>query len=149
MNNDIKEAENHLNEIVQKNEDAIKGYKKAAENAKEVGLQNYFKNKARERRNFLNELKAATPVLDLDKGMDGSAKGAMHRAWMDMKAFFSGDNDESMLEEAIRGDKAAVEKYNEVLADTHLPINSANVIRKQRDWIVQDLEANKKLEDVM
>nr|WP_321413236.1 PA2169 family four-helix-bundle protein [uncultured Allomuricauda sp.] len=149
MNNDIKEIENHLNEIVRKNEDAIKGYKKAAENAKEVGLQNYFQNKARERSNFLNELKAATPALNLENDMDGSAKGAMHRAWMDTKAFFSSDNDESMLEEAIRGDKAAVENYNEVLANTHLPINSAAVIRKQRDWIVQDLEANKTLEDIM
>lgn len=149
MNNDIKEIENNLNDIVQKNEDAIKGYKKAAENAKETGLQNYFQNKARERRNFLNELKAATPALDIGNDMDGSAKGAMHRTWMDIKAFFSSENDESMLEEAIRGDKAAVEEYNEVLADTHLPINSASVIRKQRDWIVQDMEANKKLEDVI
>ena len=81
--------------------------------------------------------------------MDGTAKRAMHRTWMDIKAFFSGENDESMLEEAIRGDKAAVEEYDEVLADTHLPINAASVIRKQRNWIVQDMEANKKLEDVI
>ncbi|WP_421824470.1 ferritin-like domain-containing protein [Flagellimonas oceanensis] len=149
MNNDIKEIESNLNDIVQKNEDAIKGYKKAAENAKETGLQNYFLNKARERRNFLNELKASTPALDIGNDMDGTAKGAMHRTWMDIKAFFSGENDESMLEEAIRGDKAAVEEYNEVLADIHLPINAASVIRKQRNWIVQDMEANKKLEDVI
>lgn len=149
MNNDIKGIESNLNDIVQKNEDAIKGYKKAAENAKETGLQNYFLNKARERRNFLNELKASTPALDIGNDMDGTAKGAMHRTWMDIKAFFSGEKDESMLEEAIRGDKAAVEEYNEVLADTHLPINAASVIRKQRNWIVQDMEANKKLEDVI
>jgi len=33
MNNDIKEIEDSLNDIIQKNEDAIKGYEKAAENA--------------------------------------------------------------------------------------------------------------------
>lgn len=36
---------------------------------------------------------------------EGSFTGTMHRVWMDVKALFSADNDESMLEEAIRGEK--------------------------------------------
>ncbi|QLG46561.1 ferritin-like domain-containing protein [Costertonia aggregata] len=148
MNTDIKEIEDSLNDIIQKNEDAIKGYEKAAENAEEIGLQSYFQNKALERRNFLVELKASVPDLKTRDGIEGSTTGSMHRAWMDMKAFFSADDDESMLEEAIRGDKAAVEEYNEVLADTHLPTVAAGIIRKQRDWIQQDLEKIKSMEDV-
>lgn len=148
MNSDIKEIEDSLNDIIQKNEDAIKGYEKAAENADDMGLKSYFQNKARERGNFLVELKAAAPALKTRDDIDGSAMGSMHRAWMDVKAFFSGDNDESMLEEAIRGDKAAVEEYNEILADTHLPVEAASVIRKHRDWITQDLENNRTLEDL-
>lgn len=148
MNNDIKEIENCLNDIIQKNEDAIKGYEQAAENAQEIGLKNYFRNKSKERRNFLTELKSAAPALDTRDDIDGSVTGGMHRAWMDIKAFFSADNDEAMLEEAIRGDKAAVEEYNEVLADTHMPSEAASVIRKQRDWISQDLASIKSMEDV-
>ncbi|WP_318312614.1 ferritin-like domain-containing protein [Flagellimonas crocea] len=149
MNNDIKEIEDSINDIIQKNEDAIKGYEKAAENAKEIGLKNYFRTKCKERKNFLVGLKASVPALDTRDDVDGSAKGAMHRAWMDVKAFFSADNDESMLEEAIRGDKAAVEEYNEVLANTDLPIETAEIIREQRDWIVKNLEKIKRMEDVM
>ena len=149
MNNDIKEIEDRLNDIIQKNEDAIKGYEKAAEHAQGINLQNYFRKKAIERSNFLIELKAAAPALKSREGVDGSAAGSMHRVWMDVKAFFSDDNDESMLEEAIRGDKAAIQEYNEVLADTHLPLEAATAIRNQRDWINQDLQKIKTLEDLM
>lgn len=148
MNDDIKEIEDSLNDIIQKNEDAIKGYVKAAENAEDLGLKSYFETKASERRIFLTELKAAAPALKTRDELDGSAAGALHRTWMDVKAFFSGDNDEAMLEEAIRGDKAAIDEYNEVLADTHLPVEAATVIRKQRDWLKQNIEVNKTLEDL-
>jgi uncharacterized protein (TIGR02284 family) len=43
---------------------------------------------------------------ELDKG--GSVTGAAHRTWMEVKYWFSADDDESMLEEAIRGEKAAL-----------------------------------------
>ena len=148
MNTEIKEIEDNLNDIIQKNEDAIKGYEKASENAKEIGLQSYFRNKAKERRNFLVELKTAVPSLQTRDKVDGSAAGSMHRTWMDIKAFFSSDNDEAMLEEAIRGDKAAVEEYDEVLADGQLPMEASNVIRQQRDWIREDLEKIKTMEDI-
>lgn len=148
MNKDIKEIENRLNDIIQKNEDAIKGYEKAADNTKEAGLKMYFNNKARERRTFLVELKAATPALETRDKIDGSTAGALHRTWMDVKAFFSGDDAEAMLEEAIRGDKAAIEEYNEILADTHVPPSVASIIRAQRDSLKQDLAQNRTLEDL-
>ncbi|WP_086477832.1 ferritin-like domain-containing protein [Arenibacter amylolyticus] len=148
MNKDIKEIENRINDIIQKNEDAIKGYEKAAENTEETGLEMYFRNKARERRNFLVDLKSATPALDTRDKIEGSTKGALHRTWMDVKAFFSGDDAEAMLEEAIRGDKAAIEEYNEVLADTHIPPNVSSIIRAQRDWLKEDLAKNRTLEDL-
>ncbi|MCM4166481.1 hypothetical protein KCTC52924_03412 [Arenibacter antarcticus] len=148
MNTDIKEIEDRLNDIIQKNEDSVKGYKKAAENTENAGLQNYFWNKAKERRTFLVELKTSTPTLNTRDKIDGSTAGALHRTWMDVKAFFSGDDAEAMLEEAIRGDKAAIEEYNEVLANTLVPPSLSSIIRRQRDWLMQDLERIKTLEDL-
>ncbi|WP_282116635.1 ferritin-like domain-containing protein [Cellulophaga baltica] len=149
MNSDIKEIETKINSIIQKNEDAIMGYEKAAENAKGIGLQSYFSNKALERKNFLISLKSAAPALNLREDIDGSVTGALHRTWMDIKTAFSSDDDEAMLEEAIRGDKAAIEEYNEVLSDVHLPVAIATLIRQQITWIREDLEKIKSLEDVM
>tara|TARA_R110002050_G_scaffold25604_4_gene68178 strand:- start:4971 stop:5486 length:516 start_codon:yes stop_codon:yes gene_type:complete len=148
MYNNVRDIKDQLNDIIQKNEDSIKGYKKAAENTTEVGLQTYFLDKARERGIFLVELKSVVPAVNTRREIDGSTLGALHRTWMDVKAFFSGDEAESMLEEAIRGDNAAIEEYNDILEDGRLPLDVANVIRRQRDQLRQDLQRIKTLEDL-
>ena len=137
-----------LEEILEKNRDAEKGYKKAAENADGAALRSYFERKSSERANFCNELKSemATAYADFDE--DGTFTGTMHRAWMDIKNFFSSDSDEAMLEEAIRGDKAAFEEYEDVLNDNTLPTRIASIIRDQKMKIRTDLNNIKTLEDL-
>ncbi|MGY8913917.1 MAG: PA2169 family four-helix-bundle protein [Flavobacteriales bacterium] len=148
MNEDVKEIENRLQEIIDKNEDAIKGFQKAAENSKDVGTKSYFSERVKSRKNFLTQLKNASPELSLgNEKIEGTTAGAAHRTWMDIKAFFSNDNDESMLEEAVRGDKSAIEEYNEVLAETHVPARVKEILREQRDSIQNDLETSDILED--
>lgn len=137
-----------LEEILEKNRDAEKGYRKAADNADSASLKNYFENKAREREQFNNALKREMVANYDDIDDDSSFTGSIHRAWMDVKALFSGDNDESMLEEAIRGDKAAVEEYDDVLEDTSLPNSIATLIREQKTKIRTDLNKIKSMEDL-
>ncbi len=148
MNEQVKEIESKLSNIIEKNEDAIKGFEKAAENAKETAIQSFFSQRAQNRRTFLTQLRNSASELNLgDTDITGSTTGAMHRTWMDIKAFFSTDNDEAMLEEAVRGDKAAVEEYNKVLAESHVPISVKGILREQRDSIQNDLETSDILED--
>lgn len=148
MNEDVKEIESKLSEIIEKNEDAIKGFEKAADNADEAGIKSFFLKRAENRRSFLTQLRNSVPELDLgDREIEGSTTGAAHRTWMDIKSFFSADDDEAMLEEAVRGDKAAVEEYNEVLAETHVPMKVKEILREQRDSIQNDLETSDILED--
>ncbi|MFS4417431.1 ferritin-like domain-containing protein [Maribacter sp. 2307ULW6-5] len=137
-----------LEEILEKNRDAEKGYGKAAENAESPSLRAFFERKGRERSEFNRELKSAMVANYDDVDDDSSFTGSIHRAWMDVKAFFSGDDDESMLEEAIRGDKAAVEEYDEVLEDTNLPAAIGSIIREQRNKIQTDLNKVKSMEDL-
>ncbi|WP_373516213.1 PA2169 family four-helix-bundle protein [Pricia sp.] len=148
MSTKHEEMVDQLEEILEKNRDAEKGYKKAAENADSISLKSYFEKKARDRKSFNDSLKREL-VANYDKiDDDGSFGGTIHRTWMDVKAFFSGDNDESMLEEAIRGDKSAVEEYEEVLEDTTLPSSIATLIRDQQMKIRTDLNKIKTLEDL-
>ncbi len=138
-----------MKDLVSKNEDAIKGFQKAAENSKDKGIKTFFEGKAENRQLFLKTLHNATTDLDLgDREVEGSMTGKAHRAWMDVKSFFSGDDDEAMLEEAVRGDKAAVEEYNEVLAETMVPHRLKEIIREQRDEIQNTLETSEILEDL-
>ena len=138
-----------MREILEKNRDAEKGFAKAAENAKNLGLKTYFDKKSAERRAFNGQLISAIQTIYSDFDAEGSFTGTIHRVWMDMKAFISGDNDESMLEESIRGDKAAVEEYTEVLKDNTLPSSIRHLISEQLQKIKIDIAKNQQLEDFL
>ena len=148
MSTTQKELVDQLEEILAKNIDAQKGYHKASENAESTSLRSFFEKKAMERKTFNNDLKQQL-IASYDEIDDsGSFTGSIHRTWMDVKAMFSSDNDESMLEEAIRGDKAAIEEYEEVLENTSLPNSIAMLIRDQKLKIRTDLNKIKSLEDL-
>lgn len=149
MNNDIKNIEDRMKQIIKKNEDSVKGFEKASENAQERGIKNYFEQRAQKRRLFIKTLHNATPALQTGKmEIEGSAKGTAHRAWMDIKAFFSGDNDGVMLKESVRGDESAISEYNEILTDSMVPHRIKEIIREQRDEIQNDLETLQILEEI-
>ncbi|WP_299125754.1 PA2169 family four-helix-bundle protein [uncultured Winogradskyella sp.] len=148
MSNYTEEVGEKLNGLLEKTYDAEKGYKKAAENVEHSGLKSFFNRKAQERYNFGHELKSEIKSFgqDVDKG--GSITGSAHRAWMDVKSLFSNDNAESMLEEAIRGEKSSVEEYNDVLNETSLPSTTKLLLSKQKQTIESGLSTIERLEDL-
>ena len=147
MSTYTEEVGNKLNELLEKTYDAEKGFKKAAENIDNPQLKAFFESKAKQRYDFGHELK--TEIMSFGQKVDkgDSITGKAHRAWMDVKALFSLDNAESMLEEAIRGEKAAIEEYEDVLEDTSLPSTTATILRSQKEAIKNGLSNIKILED--
>lgn len=139
---------NKLNDLLEKTYDAEKGFKKASENVNNPSLKTYFRNKAQERYNFGHELKTEIRSFNQDVDKGGSLTGKAHRAWMDVKNLFSGDNEESMLEEAIRGEKAAVSEYEDVLSETSLPLSTKSVLQSQKNIINEGLTKINALEDL-
>lgn len=136
-----------LNNLLTKSYDAEAGYKKAAEKVNNAGLKNFFKNRAQDRYNFGHEIKEEVRSFgqEVDKGTSFTADA--HRAWMDIKTAFTTDTDEAVLEEAIRGEKASVEEYNEILAETSLPNSTRAILEKQRNNIQNALNEVKALEE--
>lgn len=143
-----EEVGEKLNALLEKTYDAEKGFNKASENIENTALKNYFKSKAEERRSFGQELKTEIRAFNQDVDKGGSLTGTVHRAWMDIKAFFSFDDEESMLEEAIRGEKAAVEEYDDVLCETSLPSSTKSLLESQKNKIENGLKNIKTLEDL-
>lgn len=137
-----------LNDLLEKNYDAEKGFKMASDNAKHAGLKSYFSNKAQERYNFGHQIKTELRNFGEEPDKGGSVTGAAHRTWMEVKSWFSADNDESMLEEAIRGEKASVEEYHDVLQETTLPASTKEILTTQKSKIEQGLSNIKRLEDI-
>ncbi|SNR13911.1 ferritin-like domain-containing protein [Tenacibaculum jejuense] len=144
-----QEVASQLNGLLMKNYDAEKGYQTAAENVNSDVLTSLFERKAEERKKFGNELKKEIRMFGQMPQDNGSNLGTIHRAWMDTKAFFSLDNDKSILEEAIRGEKAAINEYNEVIdSKEHLPETTAKMLRSHRNTILDDTILIKKLEEI-
>lgn len=137
-----------LNDLLERTYDAEKGFKKAAENTEHTYLKRYFERKSLERQNFGIELNNEIRSFGESPEKSGSFEGAAHRTWMDIKAMFSVNNDESMLEEAIRGENTALNDYNEVINDHGLPMSTQSILIRQRDAIANDLQAIKRLEDL-
>ena len=90
---------NKLNELLEKNYDAEKGYINSAENVDNTRLKIFFKNRASERSQFAKELR--TEILSYGQIPEdaGSFQGTMHRNWMSLKSLFSGNDEEASLEE--------------------------------------------------
>lgn len=136
-----------LNELLEKNYDTEKSFKQAAENVKEDRLKQFFTEKAKQRYHFGHELKMEINNMgeEPDKGTSVSADA--RRTWMDIKTALSADNEESFLEEAVRGERLAVEDYNEAISDKSLPPSTANLLIKQRNAIERTFNEVKALEE--
>ncbi|MBC3845416.1 PA2169 family four-helix-bundle protein [Winogradskyella echinorum] len=144
-----KEISNKLNELLVKNYDAEKGYLNAIENVDNDRLKMFFKRRASERSEFAKELR--TEILQYGEIPEdsGSFKGAMHRNWMSLKSTFSSNNEESILEEAIRGEESSLEVYNDLLQERNLPPSIDSLLIKHKNAIQAAINTEKVHEEVL
>ncbi|NND88274.1 MAG: PA2169 family four-helix-bundle protein [Flavobacteriaceae bacterium] len=140
---------NNLQELLEKNYDAEKGFTKAMKDAENSRLKGFLKRQAAQRAQFVNELDQEIRNLNETPKDSGSFKGDMHRTWIDIKTAFTGDNDEAVLEECIRGEKASVEEYQERLEKNHFPPHVTSVLTNQLNTIQGTLNNVKTLEDAI
>ena len=135
-----------LNKLLKRNYDAEKGYHKAATHVKDPDLKRLFEIYSDQRYHFGHDLKGEIKQLggDLDKG--STFEAAVHRTWMDLKSAVTSDDTESMLEECIRGEKEAVEAYQKVLQDSHLPETTRTILHDHIAKIEESLYLIKELE---
>jgi uncharacterized protein (TIGR02284 family) len=125
-NNAISVVEN----LIETNRDAEKGYRDAAEHVKRPDLKGYFNEQNRERARFAQELQAELAKLGKpDKKVSGSAGGAIHRAWIDTKVALGG-GDKTILESVEAGEDKAKDTYNKALGGA-LPAALTEIVRRQ------------------
>ncbi|WP_179008106.1 ferritin-like domain-containing protein [Winogradskyella forsetii] len=131
-----EKTENKLNDLIEKAYDAEKGFKTVAEHVDNPKLKSFFNEKARERSEHVNDLTTTLRKKGMDVNQnDGSISGSLHRAWIDTKAFFSVDDDESMLEEVRNGEKQAIDDYEDILNHCELNPTLRELLLKQKSEI--------------
>jgi uncharacterized protein (TIGR02284 family) len=143
-----EEVAKKLNNLLEKNYDAEKGYKDAAEQIENPKMKDFLQKQAQKRYDFGHEIKTEIKNYGEEPDKGGSAKGTVHRAWMDLKAAVASSSEEQVMEEVQRGEQSAINEYNEVISETSLPPSVQQVLTKQRDQIVEAQQSAKNFEVV-
>lgn len=144
-----EKVSNKLNELLQKTYDAEKGYKLAQEKVENPSVKQFLSDKVKQRYTFGHELKSEIAEFGQLPEKGGSIKGDLHRTWMNITSTITGNEDERILEEVERGEKASLKEYEEILnnSDFTLPISTQNLLVRQRDAIRTALNTAKFFEE--
>tara|TARA_R110000868_G_scaffold121404_3_gene322061 strand:- start:158 stop:607 length:450 start_codon:yes stop_codon:yes gene_type:complete len=140
---------NKLNELLIKNYDAEKGYLNASENVESPSLKIFFKRRATERSEFAKEIKTEILRYGKEPKDSGSFKGTLHRNWMSLKSLFSTNDEEAILEEAIKGEEASLEEYENILKDRNMPPTIDSMLIKQKNAIQAAINTEKVHEELV
>jgi uncharacterized protein (TIGR02284 family) len=119
-----------LNDLIETCKDGEEGFKKAAENVQRTDLKSIFQQLASQRAQFAGELQQEVTRIGGKAETSGTVGGAMHRGWMDVKGAVGGKDEHSILEEAERGEDAAVDAYQKALG-SDLPSDIRAVVERE------------------
>jgi uncharacterized protein (TIGR02284 family) len=104
-----------LNHLLETCRDGERGYRFAAEHARDPGVKGLFTALADERSRFADELTPHVHRLGGQATTEGTASGVIHRGWMSLKGSLARAHDEALLAEAERGERAAISAYRDAL----------------------------------
>ncbi len=105
---------------------AKKGFKSLGEEIKDSNARSFFTAESTTRGKFASELEAALGSSTGEAVSEGgTASGAIHRAWGELKAKMGG-SDHTLLATAEQGEDAAKKAYEEALKVKDIPCYSAD-----------------------
>lgn len=139
----------NLQELLAKNYDANKGFIKAMKEAKAPDLKEYLKVRALIHHKYATQLDKLIHSLNENPIEEGSAVGRFHRVWMDVMRQLSGNNDETIFDECLRGQAATIREYNNKLQHYNFPSEIKQVLKNHLVELEQIYESAKRLEDVV
>jgi uncharacterized protein (TIGR02284 family) len=128
-----KETLNILNDLIEINNDRIKGYEKAINEIREedAQLKDFFINCIAESSRFKMELGTEIQALGKDIDNDASTSGALHRTWISIKETFTGHSEKGILEECEFGEDAIKKAYDSALEEESLPKYIREILNNQ------------------
>jgi len=124
-----------LNDLIRINNDRITGYERAVKESAEsdADLKALFTNMADESRQYVNELSTYVARTGEEPADGTTVSGKIYRAWMDVKATFTGKNRKAILASCEYGEDAAQKAYDSALAsDAEIPTEIRKVIMDQK-----------------
>ncbi len=129
-----------LNHLLARNMDASNGYVEVANNITFTSLTKWLIDNAKNRRSNVEELQNIINIIGGNPIVDGTFLGKLHHIWIDLKAQWTDDSIEALLDECIRGEEKALEDYTEVIAVNIMPDYARNILENQKNQIIAAIE---------
>ena len=146
---EAKATQTLLNELIETLKDGQKGYADAMTDVKDASLKETFKKYSAQRASYITELEDQMFKLDLkpDTNEGSSITGAIHHAWIDLKAALTNQDNHAVLAECERGEDVAKKAYATALKAQDLPAALQAIIEKQAQGVKAAHDEIKALRD--
>ena len=119
-----------LNTLIATTIDSVTGY---GNSAKDIGNQRFaeiFRERANERQQVVEQLRAEVRRLGGNPEDDGSFMGKTHQRFEDMKAAITGQDQKAIINEVERGEDYLKEKFETALKGDTLSGESRSVVER-------------------
>lgn len=133
----IEKSVEVLNDLIEINNSRTEGFERAKANLSETDsdLKPIFDEYAQQSRQFSQELNAELTSINHGNENSEMTSGAIHRAWLQVKALFTGHDRKSLLAECERGEDAIKKAYSDALAEGEISANFSSIISRQSQEI--------------
>lgn len=140
-----------LNDLVLINNDRMEGYKKGMEELKDedFDLRSVFQERIDQSNHFHTELSKELILSNKEVEEGTKTSGKIYRAWMDVKAFFTGNSRKAILDNCVDGEEAALKAYNSALECENLTPEQRSLIIRQQAEIKSSQDKIKALRDAL
>lgn len=153
MENTATETREILNDLVLINNDRIVGYEKALDDlksdddAENLDLIALFESMIDQSRQIRNELGKEVQVAGGEMAEGTMNSGKLHRAWMEVKALFTGNDRHAILASCEQGEDAIQKAYKEALEEENLPAFLRETLTQQKASLRKSHDEIKALRD--
>nr|WP_068890316.1 PA2169 family four-helix-bundle protein [Pedobacter panaciterrae] len=138
-----------LNDLIEINNDRVTGYEKAITelSQQDSDLRSLFSEMIMQSNRNRSALTQEIQVLGASADTGTTTSGKIYRAWMDIKAIFTGHDRETVLNNCEYGEDAAQKAYKMALETEGLSANLRGIISEQQEDLKASHDKIKALRD--
>ena len=136
--------EDKLSDLYTRLIDSRDGYRSAAERADSPAIGTVLSEMIDRRETDAAQIRQFLAGSGVNPSDDGSALASAHRAFLSLKDSVTGQGDEAILNEILRGERTLLDAYDDALGASNAADPETAFLREQREALgakVEDLRA--------
>ncbi len=106
-----------VQDLIRLNVDAAEGFTAAASRVEDARIAELFREYAAQRSSNAEELKASVAFNGEEPAQSGTARGTLHRWWLEIRGTVTGGDTANVLADAESGEDAIKHRYEEALKE--------------------------------